>query len=374
MDLANELIRETYRKHTDLELVSLRNPAIIRKAVAEAKRFILDESMSGFVAELATVPFKVDYKRRPDVLASLRHSAVPPFAKMFIQIDNAAFRKTLLQVAESQQDVYGQQLISHNDDDIVKDIAWLVELQGDEVTVTEFFIGPNGGVVSLPFSYIYSLSDRGFKDGPYRGGWLDIRASAFSHGITGLYDDRMAVLYSKPLNTFPKTQLVEVQQESSTGHTIGSWKVHALVPEFGGVLRYVLSFLATLNNVPKVETQVRPQKGYLGGGQIRKYLDYTTLTLRLPQRTTTVNLAKRLIAASRLGWHEVRPHWRIQKDGACQFHIWSERDQSGHSTCKHCDAKRVWIVLPHGRGDPMISVRTHKYLVTHPKENDNEAR
>ena len=170
-DLANELIRETWRnpKRSLLKTASGRDPAGIRRAVANAKRFMLDDSMAAFMAELSTVPFTVASERRPDVLDSLRHSARLPFPSLFIQFSNRAFRRRL--------------------DDI--------------------------------------------------------------------------------------------------------------------------------------------------GGK-------------------------------------VRAHWRINHPplgarfcASRSDHLWLEADDTGHANCRQCDARRVWITLPSGRGDPTISVRTHKYVLTH---------
>jgi hypothetical protein len=186
------------------------------------------------------------------------------------------------------------------------------------------------------------------------------------HGLTGCDDRNIGVKYPTPLDKTPKQLKVPCQIDGE------KFETHFMVGEFSGDVRYALTLLATLNDIPKVQTQVRPAKSYLGGGQIRKYLDHTTLRLTLPVRGTTLTLAKRLIAASRKGWHEVRPHWRINHphlgDKFCanrQDHVWLEADERGHANCKQCDARRVWIVLPTGRGDPTISVRTHKYALHH---------
>lgn len=361
MDLANLIIQETYRKKTLLRGANpARSPEALRRAMIEAKRFVLDESMSEFAAELACVPFDVAALRRPEALTSIRHSAIPPFPKMFVHLDNHAFRRGLLKM-NRKEDAAGNKLIDPDEDKegIVKDIGWLIENDGDDVTITEFLTFDDDEIITLPFYYLYSLSDKGYVDGPYRGGYLDIKAPMLAHGITNLVDSRMAVVYTHPLDSFPKKMLTMVHAAGDT------FPAHAMVAEFGGIMRYVMTFLATLNDTPKIATEVRPQKGFLGGGQIRKYQDYTTLTLKLPGRTTKLNLARRLIAKARKGWHEVRPHWRMLKEDLCPGHLWSERDTSGHSHCTVCAAKRVWIVLPHGRGDPTISVRTHKYLVTH---------
>lgn len=138
-------------------------------------------------------------------------------------------------------------------------------------------------------------------------------------------------------------------------------------------MREVIALLSTLNHIPKTATEVRPAKTYMADARIRNYLAHTTLRIELPARYSLRTLAKRLIAKARRGWHQVRPHWRVYHQGekfcpAYTEHIWLEADETGHANCKQCDARRVWIVLPHGRGDPLLSVRTHKYALTHSRD------
>jgi hypothetical protein len=362
-DIANELIRETYRSKSLLKLSGGRDLHSVRKAVANAKRFMLDDAMSSFMAELATVPFKVAQERRPDVLDSLRHSARLPFPQVFVQYNYRAFRRGL----EAERVGWrGEKTAA--DGEVLGDIGWLCEADAsdpDLIWIAEYF-ELEGRIATPPFRFAYRTDDRGFAPSLK----IDTRAGMFAHGISGHRDQNIGVQYRVPLSEFPKSQLVEVQSEDRGPGQWEKFEVHALVEEFSGVVRYVLALLATLNNIPKIETQVRPAKSYMGGGQIRKYLDHTTLRLSLPVRTSTTTLAKRLIAAARRGWHQVRPHWRIYHRGekfcaSRSDHVWLEADETGHANCKQCDARRVWIVLPDGRGDPTISVRTHKYALTH---------
>jgi len=283
-----------------------------------------------------------------------------------VQYDYRAFRKGL---SGKRLDWYGEEQ-NAPDEQIVGDIGWLVEADArdpDLIWLTEYFEIDNR-VQTLPFRCCWRTDDHGFAPRLQ----IDTLAGMFAHGIQGHRDPNIGVQYTKPLSSFPKDHLVDVQSEHAAPGQWEAFQVHAMVPEFGGMIRSALALLATLNDIPKVQTQVRPQKSFMGGGQIRKYLDHTTLQLTLPAKVTTTRLAKRLIAASRKGWHEVRPHWRINHPplGAkfCanrDHHIWLEADEHGHANCKLCDARRVWIVLPTGRGDPTISVRTHKYALTH---------
>lgn len=320
IDLANQLIRETYRKKGMLRRSTTRDMDSLRRTLAEAKRFVLDERMSEFAAELATVPFDAARMRQHDVLTSMRHSAIPPFSQMFIQLDNHAFRKGLLRMGRTR-DFQGSPLLNPLDaphtgpkpgDDIVKDAGWLIETDRDDVKVSEFFYADMQGLgdrtayelACLPFYFLYSLTDKGYVDGPYRGGVLDTKSAAIAHGISFVRDNRMAVVYDRDLK-FCGPREKNVVHDEVHGD---SYIVHTMLTEFGGILRYVMCFLATLSDIPTIKTDSRPQKGYLGGGQIRKYMDYTTLTLKLPAKTTSLRLAQRLIAKARRGWHEVIPH------------------------------------------------------------------
>lgn len=366
-DAANELIRETYRGSKSLIKRAGFDPLAVRRAIAHAKRFTLDDGMAKFLGELSTVPFKVANQRRPDVLDSLRHSARLPFPQMFFQYNYRALRHGL----HIDPRLGNTEMLGHDgyqppapDQDVVGQIGWLVEAdhRDPDLIWLQEFAELDDGVVPLPWRYAYRTDDRGF-DPRLK---LDTFSGMIAHGIEGYVCPNIGV---QLVGTTPKKNIQEVEFEGRR------YPVYRLVLEFGGSLRYMLALLATLNDIPKVQVQVRPQKSYLGGGQIRKYLDHTTLQLTLPVKMTTLTLAKRLIAAARRGWHEVRPHWRINHPPLGSMfcanradHVWLEADESGHANCKQCDARRVWIVLPGGRGDPTISVRTHKYALHHQED------
>lgn len=369
-DLASELLRETYRNERKSDLYWLQNRPLtkMRKAIANSKTFVLDDSMSSFLGELATVPFvSIANERMPDALDSLRHSAIPPFDNMFVQLDNRAFRRGLFKTRTPwrKTDVHEQPLLKEDSDEIVDECGWLIETRAGEpdVMVTEVFMNDKDRLSSPPFRWVYRTNDIGWA----RTGNICSRSGMFAHGITGYHDPCTAVWYSRPLEQFPKEQKTKVDITDTD-----SFVVHNTVIEFGSTMRYIYAFLATLNNVPKIATDVKQSRHFIGGGQRRKYQDHTVLTLHLPARQSTTKLARRLIAQARRGWHIVRPHWRIAHDrlggNYCtrrEQHLWGVADETGHATCKQCDARRVWIVLPHGRGDPTLSVRTHKYNVTH---------
>jgi hypothetical protein len=370
VDLATELLRETYRnpKKSLLYQIQERSFTKLRAAIVNAKRFVLDDSMAEFLAELSTTPFnRVDNARMPDALESLRHSAIPPFDFMFIQLDNRAFRRGLLRVQTKwpKADAWRNQLIEPDSDEIAKEIGWLVETKHgtNEVMVTEVF-QVEGTLIMLPYRWVYRTVDLGFPEtvgyGP--GDNICTRAGMFAHGIQGFRDHAIGVWYVKPLTDYPENQLVPVTVAGGE-----SFKVHSTVIEYGSTIRYLFAFLATLNNVPKIATEMSSGRHFIAEGLRRRHLDHTVLTLNLPAGQSTERLAMRLIAQARRGWHLVRPHWRLSHPrlngrycASRAMHLWTERDETGHAYCKQCDAKRVWIELPHGRGDPSIATKVHE--------------
>ena len=370
-DLANELIRESYRGSKSVIKLAGFDALAARRAIAHAKRFALDDGMSTFLGELATVPFKVAPQRRPDILDSLRHTARLPFPQMFIQYDYRALRHGLLR---DPYDTSSSLMLGKDgydppapDEDVVGHIGWLLEADTHDPNLIWLreFAEMDNSPMPLPWRYAYRTDDHGFDPRLH----IDTFGGMVAHGIQGYICPNIGVQYAKPLASSPKSNVRDVDFEGVI------YPVHALLLEFGGSLRYVLALLATLNDIPKMQTVVRPAKSYLGGGQIRKYLDHTTLQLTLPVNVTTTTLAKRLIAKARRGWHQVRAHWRVNHPPlGAKFcpqrsdHVWLEADERGHANCKQCDARRVWIVLPTGRGDPTISVRTHKYALHHSED------
>jgi hypothetical protein len=385
VSIADDIIKDSYRgKKSVIAPLCDRPMESLRSAVAHSKRFVLDESMSEFLAVMSNVPFIAAVERQHDVWESLRHSAILPFPKIFVQFDNVAFRRGLLQEG-IKVDFWGDTLLAapaedtpewaQETTDITKHIAYLLEQDASDenlVWITEFTsMDEEGSTLHLPMQYAYRTDDSAIN--PRLG--LDMELATFGVGITGVghadghVGGRMDQKFLKRIGT-SKDNWVTFQYPDGQRVTVPK-----LVPEFGGIVRYVLSFIALLTDSPKLTKDVRPAKGYMAGGRIRKYQDHTVLTLNLPRHRTMKTLANRIVVAARRGWHEVIPHWRVLTPKPGQFycasreqHLWTEKDSTGHANCTQCDARRVHITLPHGRGDPTISIRTHKYVVTH-KEN-----
>jgi hypothetical protein len=121
-----------------------------------------------------------------------------------------------------------------------------------------------------------------------------------------------------------------------------------------------MAFLATLSSIPKVEAPAPLGRSYMAKGKIRKALPCTSYRLSLPSRKTPERLAKDLVETVHKRWHAVRPHWRVYEPEGKTLcpnrseHLWSAMDSLGRSRCTQCEARRTWIVLPNGRGDPSL--------------------
>lgn len=382
--LIDALLRETYRDKGMVCRFFPRHPESLRRSLTEAKRFVLDDSMAAFVADLSTIRFKhrgpdskaADYERglahNAALLTSLRHSAIPPFPRVWVEMPMPPFVRRLLELKESSghssKDIYGDEM---SERDVIPRIGWLFEKSDDDRAVIVFVFGfPGQDVVNnapfcLPFSFLYKIDDVEIPDSPFGPGspfQCDTGSSAIATGIMRV-DRHMAVINHRPI---PPEDTLRIDIDSD-GTVL---TMHKLLPEFGGTLRRALAFMAALDSIPKVEVETRTSKGFLARGQIRKFLPRTTLTLSLPTRVTPERLAGRIIEATHLRWHEVRSHWRVRvKAGGrrCEEanHLWSAKDNLGRARCSQCDAVRTWITIPNGRGDRSLGqAPSHQYSVT----------
>lgn len=382
-DMANRVMRELYRPKAIIYHYLKRPVREVQWSIAQAKKFVLDDSMSRFLAHLSTVPFIVNEERRPDVLNSLRCSARLPHPQVWIQIDGRAFRKGLLEQSNvNTRDIFGKPLT--DDTDVIATPSLLLEQVGEEhirmtyfadVDVYDQFNNKRTSLVTLPFVYHYKTDVSGLP------AYFDFLGGMLSHGIQGFLTTEIGIEHHFPIKKDDRLLMafdeIEKVNEGSIGDlekyvNSGELVTHKLVAELGGILRYIMAFLATLNDIPALRTEIKPAKGYMARGRYRKYMDHTVMTLTLPRKTTMIKLAQRLIAMTRKRWHTVSPHWRVNKRPkgfVCEpsyKHIWTPRDDSGHSYCQICEARRVWIVLPNGRGDPTLGVVHHQEVqVTH---------
>lgn len=350
--LADLVLRETYRPRSPLASGEM------RRALTTARRFVMDEGMSAFMADIAQVPFHVPPVRRPEVLDTLRHGARLPHSATWIEFDGRAFRAELLKIMDgATTDVFGASLGDHST--VVPRWGWLMQEhpQMPQAVQMHQFMGMGGRALKMPMRFVWQTTDEPLP-------WAaDTAAGEIAHGITGYQPAQMGVIYAGPI---PKERQLRV------GHEGGGFPIYTtdkLLAEVGGTIRYAVALLATLNDVPVELTDVRQSHGFVARGAYRKYLDHTTVRLRIPVRQDTRRLAKKLVALARRRAHQVRGHWRLYERGEGTLcpdhaHAWGPADLHGRAQCTKCPAWRKWID-EHQRGDAGLGFVTHDYAVTH---------
>lgn len=116
-----------------------------------------------------------------------------------------------------------------------------------------------------------------------------------------------------------------------------------------GVLRYLWTFLATLNKIPLVgQQEIKHSHGFVARGRYRHFLSHQTITLHVPEKARAKVISKAISDVRRRA-HMVRGHWRDDY-----------RLQKGN--------KALWIA-EHQRGDASIGFVIHDYKVQHDDEN-----
>lgn len=368
----DKLLRETFRPQS--HSLSGAFPANVDKAAAQkslrtdllgASRFVVDASMSAFMADLSTVPLEsVAPVRRPDIFESLRRSARLPHPKTWIEVDARAFRVRLLALKgpgtdtsgmrfEEAKDLYGKTLVGA--DDVPTHYGWLLQQHpkvDSAVMLQEFIFAPNLPPMALPHRHVWNTDDTPLP-------WAsDKYGAVLGHGLLGHYSEYMGVVYPDPI---PEHRQVRIQGGEE------DFIADSILVEFAGVTRYVLSFLATLNQAPITKTVVGPQGGFVARGKYRKYLEHTVVSLKLPARAKPHVLARRLVAEARRRAHPVRGHWRLYQRGPGALclpggHLWGPGEK--HAPCLQCSAWRTWI-LEHQRGNDRAGFVTHEYAVSH---------
>jgi hypothetical protein len=135
------------------------------------------------------------------------------------------------------------------------------------------------------------------------------------------------------------------------------------VAEIAGDLRYLWALLCTIDDLPTSTADVRATKGFVARGAYRRFQDHKVIHLHVPEKKYR-RTAVHAIAITRRKAHQVRGHWR--KDfrrpllALCE-HEWSTPDEK-ILECKLCGGRKLHV-KEHMRGDPELGVVTHDYKV-----------
>lgn len=328
--------------------------AAMRDRFVRARRFVLDERMSAFLGDLANVTYTkaASVKLRCALAENTRVSARLPHPVTWVEYDLHAEMRRAAEVTEG--DVLPAEDTPKREGWLLEqhpslDYAFRLHLFSDMAGLP--FADESGyDAWTFPVCYGWTVNDQPL---PWRaisqGGEHGTPSEVFT-GLHGYRNDRLNIVVS---DLIPDVSRYDERHRGMVKEIVAQWT---------GVIRRVWAFLATINDIPILATEVKQSHGFLGRGQIRKYLTHHTLTLNIPQKTDTRKLARRVVAFARRRGHEVRGHWRNdwRQPGvsACQ-HLFAE-DQR----CTHCGKHRIWIAEYH-RGDDTLGRVIHDYAVKH---------
>lgn len=354
--LADHLIREwssrVYRSRIDRHGWIPRNTALARK-------FVLDTEMSAFVADLSysVFPATSSSARIKAIVESTRASSRLPFPTTWIELDMKARTERSKQYGVYSTGFRGPERIgwlmmrhpqnehafmachcgSHSIDPSRRDDDALLPI-------------PNAGT----YCYVWVTDDSPLP-------WPTISIEPFGKDLIAQwlvghleytpFGHRLGLMHS-PYATKEFRAIVSTPQA-----------INDVLREQAGDVRCLWAFLAALNDIPVLKTVIRPQHGHMTGGQYRRFVEHTVISLVMPTKITYRGLAQKVARAARRRAHPVRGHWRkdwrIMPAALCD-HLWM--DESDHNVCTLCKGRRYWIT-EHQRGDASLGFVLHDYAV-----------
>lgn len=329
-----------------------------RRAFMAARRFVLDDDMSTFLGELATQAFTKKDMSRPAAARMadhLRIGARLPFETTWVEYN-------LRNAMKRSHELTGS---TFDPDQAPAREGWLLQQHPSLPTaIRAHILSHDEGrpdmqgftAWTFPVAYAWTVDEDTVL--PWRSVPFDTergaRPSEAATGIGGYITDRAGVVFSDMVNT-PNDAAV----------------ISNLLSEWAGCLRRIWAFLATIDDLPTLMTEVRPSKGFIARGNYRKFLHHTTVTLTVPQKKYR-KVIRQALALARRRAHSVRGHWR--KDWRRPLSPTCEHDFTAderHMMCQLCKGRKIWVD-PHQRGDVLQGLTTHDYNVIHestPHEN-----
>lgn len=384
--LADAVIRETWRPHTTMQATMSWRMSTARRLVASAHKFILDDDMAAFVADLAHGPFLRDPKRIAETLTVMRHGARLPHDLVWIELRGAPMKRRTTELHEAHgrtmKDPWGNKYDPHEESP--DRWGFLLMKQGEYLVEGREFLGdpedPNMPVVAVPANFSWALDDRpivGPNDELERelaGKYMFAieLLSTMAHGVAGLFDPCILTIpdFEAPsFRNLPVTECID----ADTGKTL---LLPTIIAECSGTTRYLLALLSAINDIPVSREVVTPTRGFVARGTYKKFSEHTVVRLNIPQRVNRAKLATRITAIIHMRAHEVRGHWRLYQRGkgvlcSPSYHQWGAAvpDAEGklHASCGRCPAWRTWIEK-HQRGDASLGFVTHSYAVGHKED------
>jgi hypothetical protein len=274
-----------------------------RAPLIQARKFVLDDKMSSFMADIGNEAWKIlseqitdDKRSRIDAEAErlidgARKMARLPFPIVWIEYDSDARRRRWNELYAKNSSLMGGWSKG----------GWLLEqISSEEIRFTHFSTHSTEGVSVCPFSTVYSTSDESVKQPSIL---RDLFPKASREDVVE-YTSRIATgvnVYRTECIAFVPNGLTKLNDANT---------IAVFLKEGKAELRYVWTMLSTINDVPVGFQEVKVSKGFMGKGQYRKYLSYSRVTINIPKKKDVRKLARRVVMLSKVKRHEVRGHYR----------------------------------------------------------------
>lgn len=344
----------------------------LRRTLHAAKRFVLSEPMSGFMADLSTNAFLVkDNKTAMRRIEAMRHSARLPHRVTWIEYHLRTYMEHLEELRRRHPGL-AHRFFFATDSRTGKERAydpaqtpqqegWLIEEIGENLFQAHTWSYDTKAddldfqLWLFPWKYLWSVDDTRVPPSPvtfkHKDGPQPFPISLVLTGLQFYRNDKVSAALAD--HTVADIRSVEAD------------KLSTLLMEWGGVIRRMWSLLATINDIPVQIKDVTPSRGFMGRGQVRKFLPYKTISLTVPQDEYR-KLARHVLAiGARRAEHPVRGHYRIdwrRPPAKLCHHTWD-----AHEVCTTCHGHRMHI-REHMRGDPKLGHVDHNYNLRHLSE------
>ena len=336
--------------------VVIHNRTELKQKILRAQRFVLDTNMSVFLADLCTAAFSnkpVRILRRLE--EQMRLASRLPFQTTWIEYDSNSFNTRVDELRLSNKQLMNVPLPPN-----VTIQGWLLESNQDINSVHIFSPSPRKyGLGMTPLIYHWrtdnqilhvanSLRDKLFDPVAQSVGWPGYRS------------EQVDISYT-PYGGFKEYDSAFITESEQIK------RLNKILWDHAGILHIIWTFLSTLGDTPVLIREIL-SKGFIAphGGGYRKYLNFRTITLNIPDKNIH-NVARNIVAKVRRGMplHKVRSHWhghpKIMPRDSCK-HVWEYADDL--RICVLCEGIQ-WRVKEYEQGDATFGIIYHDYEVTH---------
>jgi hypothetical protein len=366
LPLIDRLYRLTYGKPCAAFYSNKR----MRYELTQARRFLLDDNMSAFLADIDIAGFhKRSDQANIKAVETMRRMARVPHSSVWVEYDFTRYN-------ERESELSAGKAVNYEPAEgvyLVRE-GWLLQNCPTDPLEQRAFIFQRQSKADadrlwwFPFGIYWRCDENSVVSGTgvtTTGEAASDAVLAWSRSaIIGIRYGQAGIDAGlwKGVSVSKGDQIINCPDEydSADTHQHNLWWGPAT-----GVLRRIWAFLSAVDDIPVLRREARTSRGFTARAQYRRYLEHKILTLRVPQPVDMRLLARSIMATAKRRQHMVRGHWR--KDwraplSALCDHDFETRGNALH--CKICHGQQLFI-KEHSRGDPSIGIVTHDYEVVH---------